>query len=168
MLQTIESHLRKALIIQPQVVVLKPKKDAMVVSKTNSNKSALRFWVPVIVWMMLIFGLSSIPGDNIPSVLSFQNTLYHFLSYLTLTILLSRAFMNTRSEIDPLEVMIFTSAFGLAYGFSDELHQAFIPFRSTSFFDIFIDGIGSLFGSGIYIIKNKYSKGVRFGKDKAI
>ena len=37
----------------------------------------------------------------------------------------------------------------LAYGLSDELHQAYVPGRQSSFYDVLADGAGALLGAAL-------------------
>jgi VanZ family protein len=39
------------------------------------------------------------------------------------------------------------------YGISDELHQFFVPGRHLSLFDVFLDSVGVIFATMIYLIR---------------
>ena len=41
----------------------------------------------------------------------------------------------------------------LAYGFSDEIHQLFVPGRAFEISDLAMDGLGSLIGIGLASLK---------------
>ena len=106
----------------------------------------IKFWFPVFIWMGLIFFSSSIHQENIAVLFSFQDVVFHTLAYLILAVFFARALKNTNSNIAALQILIFTIVFGVAYGLSDEFHQSFVPGRSVSGFDVFMDGAGSVFG----------------------
>ncbi len=107
----------------------------------------IKYWLPVLVFMGFIFYASSIPGSNIPSLFPFQDIAFHLFVYLILAFLFARALKNTYSNITPSKIILFTIIFGVAYGLTDELHQAFVPYRCVSSFDVFIDSVGSFIGS---------------------
>lgn len=110
----------------------------------------IKFWFPVFICMGLIFFASSIRKENIVFLFSFQDVVFHTLAYLILAVFFARALKNTNSNIAALQILIFTVAFGVAYGLSDEFHQSFVPGRSVSGFDVFMDGAGSVFGGLLY------------------
>lgn len=100
--------------------------------------------------MGFIFFVSSRPQRDIPPLFPFQDVVYHTLVYLILALYFSRALKNTNPNIPALNLIIFTIIFGVVYGITDEFHQSFVPGRSVSGFDVFIDAIGSTAGGIIY------------------
>lgn len=113
--------------------------------------SIIKSWLTVVACMGFIFFVSSQPQKDIPPLFSFQDVIYHTLAYLILALYFSRALKNTNPNIPALNLIIFTIIFGIVYGISDEFHQSFVPGRSVSGFDLFIDGIGSTAGGIIYL-----------------
>jgi len=111
---------------------------------------AVKYWLPEAAWMGLIFFVSSVPQGKVVSIFSFQDIVFHIFAYLILALFFSRALKNTNPDITVAQAVIFTIAFGIVYGLSDEFHQSFVPGRSVSGFDVFLDGIGSIAGSIIY------------------
>jgi len=97
--------------------------------------------------MGLIFFASSIPGSNIPPIFPFQDIVFHLFVYAVLGLCFARALKNTCLNIILSRVILWTLIFGIIYGISDELHQAFVPYRTVSGFDVFMDGLGALLGS---------------------
>lgn len=116
-------------------------------------KVSLRPWLPVIVWMCLIFFNSSIPGSSIPSLFQFQDIIFHLFAYFILALFFSRALKNTLPGINSFKIIFFTVIFSVVYGISDELHQVFVPDREFLGFDILVDGIGGFLGALIYSFK---------------
>ena len=100
--------------------------------------------------MGVVFATSSVPGKNIPSIFPFQDIAYHWLMYLIMAYFFARALRITSPQKRLSEIILLTVIFGVLYGITDELHQAFVPGRTVSGFDVFIDGVGSLLGSLIY------------------
>ena len=110
----------------------------------------LRFWVPVCAYASLIFYLSSQPHpeEDLPSfVLSLSDKVLHVAEYAVLGALCYRAFRWGLSET--WRPWAIPSAIILAsiYGLSDEIHQAFVPFRDSSWLDWLADVVGSSIGA---------------------
>jgi len=110
----------------------------------------LKFWLPVLVCMGIIFYASSVPGSDIPSLFPFQDILFHFTIYMLLAVSFSRALKNTFLSLRLENIVILAVFFGLFYGLTDETHQLFVANRNFDSIDIFIDGLGSAIGSFIY------------------
>lgn len=122
----------------------------MVVNKPASIIKMVWHWLPVAICMGLIFWGSSVPGKEIPYLFGFQDIVFHFAVYFVLTLFFCRALRKTYPEIPPAKLMLFGLAFGFFYGLMDEFHQSFVPQRSVSGLDLFIDGIASLLGGSIH------------------
>lgn len=119
----------------------------MPVSKINKAEPRLiSSWMPVVLCMVIIFILSSVPGKDIPPIFVFQDVVYHLLAFFFLAYFFAKALKNSFFNIRQSRLIIFTLAFGLFYGITDEFHQLFVPFREFSGMDIMFDGIGSLLG----------------------
>lgn len=134
------------------MLALKPAKDVMPAKNQNRPgiSGILKLWLPVVACMGFIFYASSIPGKNIPALFVNQDTIFHICIYLLLAYFFSRALKNTYQDIAVAKLILFTVIFGVIYGITDELHQAFVPYRTVSALDVFNDGIGSLIGSLFY------------------
>ena len=46
-------------------------------------------------------------------------------------------------------LLLLLIVFCIVYGISDEIHQIFVPSRSSDIFDVIADSIGSIFGAFI-------------------
>lgn len=90
-----------------------------------------------IIWMGLIFRMSSMPGGQVPGRFS---TLAHFLEYAVLAGLLILAMRRGRIADRALLGITWASAYGL----TDELHQAFVQARSPDPIDYLVDTSGAL------------------------
>ena len=103
-------------------------------------------WWPVIAYMAMLFGLSSLstipspPGD-----LSFYDV--HLIAYAGLSLLTVRALANARLHHVTWRVVVAAIAISTAYGVSDEYHQLFVPGRTFELLDIAADAIGSVVGA---------------------
>jgi VanZ family protein len=134
----------------PLIPAPTPKKDAMAALRPNRQTLVLKFWLPVLACMGFIFYMSGVPGSDIPPLFPFQDIIYHFFLYSVLAYLFARALKNTSCDIRPFQLLFFSVLFSIFYGITDELHQAFVPGRCVSGFDIFINSSGGITGSSVY------------------
>lgn len=68
----------------------------------------------------------------------------HMLLYLGFGLLLNRALSSSREEILSTHAAPFAIALGTCYALTDEIHQAFVPYRSVSVYDLLADFLGLL------------------------
>jgi VanZ family protein len=114
------------------------------------NKAGgVRYWLPVGLWMGVIFCSSSATGPSLPSLFPNQAVIFHLVVYTVLGWLFSRALQYQKPGIIFTKIVCYTVIFGLLYGFSDEIHQLFVPGRHADFFDLMLDGSGSFVGGYI-------------------
>lgn len=115
-------------------------------------KRSIRFflltWGPVLLWMSVIFYISSYPTIK-TSTVQWEDfsvkKLAHVLEYGFLAILMFRALR--REGIASGKAGILAVLFVFLYGSSDEIHQRFTTGRDSKFRDVLID----TFGSGVAI-----------------
>lgn len=108
-----------------------------------------RYWGPVCGYAGVMFYLSSLPhpDQDLPSFLDlFSDKVLHAVEYAVLGGLCYRAFRSCtdkswRHWAVPLAVLLAS-----LYGISDEMHQAFVPFRDSSWLDWLADSVGAAFG----------------------
>jgi VanZ family protein len=134
----------------------------------------LKYWLPVLVWMSLIFSFSTDVGSAantsrfiepilrwlIPNISPgavekahfFIRKAAHLSEYGVLGVLLWRALRHTRLGASgrifwkPAVAALVLSA---AYAATDEFHQSFVPTRTASVRDVMIDTSGSLLSLSI-------------------
>ena len=114
---------------------------------------ALRYWVPALAYMALIFALSSmrISAPMIQDV-PFQDKGIHFIEYLVLGFVCAYATRRTWPGRRPSRTILLGAFLAAAWGFSDELHQAFVPMRSADYRDFIADVLGSGAGAILYAV----------------
>ncbi len=116
----------------------------------GSNKflTFLRFQGPAVLYVAIIFGMSSLPGSDVPEMpFAFGDKFVHALEYGLLGIFLYRAFRYPKPWVSsPYRA---TLAFGILYAASDEIHQLFVPGRYCDFVDFLVDCIGLAVFAGI-------------------
>lgn len=98
--------------------------------------------------MGLIFVFSSIETE-IPLVRQFplRDKGLHFTVYAVLGWLCATASVQTWPELPGAVTGGFAFCVATLWGFSDELHQAFVPGRTAEFYDLVADAAGSFAGS---------------------
>ena len=114
-------------------------------------KRFLALWLPVIVWMGVIFIGSSI--DRLPrvggsTIDGFVHRAAHLLEFAVLGALVLRAASKGR-PISKREIIITLIVVGL-YGVSDEFHQRFTPGRSSEGIAVLFDVAGGMIGAWLY------------------
>ncbi|MFH1859660.1 MAG: VanZ family protein [bacterium] len=102
-----------------------------------------RWWVFSIIYMGIIFGLSSVTSDNTPSFFPFFDKIAHLTEYTGLGWLLRNAFNGS---------FLAAVLTGSLYGLSDELHQLFVPGRECDYKDLLCDIAGCIFGQFIGLL----------------
>ncbi len=120
----------------------------------------LKYWLPIIVWLVVIFLFSSLPDlkSNLPSLFDFiLRKAAHIFEYAVLGFLLFRAFHLGQSH-PAKKTFVFSFLLSALYAASDEWHQTFILNRSGEIKDIFIDSFGALLSLSVfYFIKKENS-----------
>lgn len=104
-------------------------------------------FIPVVLWMILIFYMSSIPdlpSNKIFIVDFIFKKSAHLFEYTVLFLLWFRAL----GDKNPLHALLFS----IAYAFTDEIHQLFVPGRTGRLRDVGIDSIGMII-SALLIVK---------------
>jgi hypothetical protein len=118
----------------------------------GSAKSFTKLWIPVIVFAILIFWLSSLESPfDIKLELSGADKLVHFVEYLIFGLLLIRAINGSYPDMSIRNATLLAVAIGAFYGFTDELHQSVVPGRFSTISDFIFDVIGVLGGVVVYI-----------------
>jgi VanZ family protein len=106
----------------------------------------LRYQLPAIVWALVIFAASSIPASKLPRlVLKISDKIIHASVFLVFGLLVYRALeiRIQRSSFDWRRALLTVCAV-TAYGVLDELHQSFVPGRTTDVWDATADATGGL------------------------
>ena len=131
-------------------------------SQTNliEPQAKLKNWVPPFLYMVLIFGISSLEQPPLPMP-EFEwltiDKLYHFVEYAILGALVARALVKAKPAILPSRwIWCIAAVFSILYGASDEWHQTFVPGRFATIADWVADVLGSIAGVfGVYLYYRK-------------
>ena len=106
----------------------------------------MRLWLPVFVWMGVIFGLSSMAINHTAefSWLDFiVKKTAHATEYAILYWLVWRASSDGGRKTST-RLFVTSFIFTLFYSFSDEWHQTLIPGREGTLRDVGFDSLGML------------------------
>lgn len=117
-----------------------------------------------IIYAGIIFGISSVPGNRLPSI-SVSDYFIHFLGYVALGSLLMWWRLHN-SSVSIAVAMCQAIFLGSLYGLADELHQYFVPNRYADPVDWVADTLGSAVGAiavlALFLVFSKRS-GLREG-----
>ena len=109
---------------------------------------AVRAWVPAVVYVGLIFAVSSIPGSVFCDMpLRIFDKAAHAVEYAGLGLFLMIAFRGSLPEGLKSNALLFALGTGLLVGVADELYQLVVPGRGVEFLDWVADVIGVTVGS---------------------
>jgi VanZ family protein len=108
----------------------------------NRSEAPARFlWLPVVAYMALIFGLSSV--SRTPAFVSGIDKYLHAMLYGGFGALLVRGFAGGWHRRVTVSVVVTTILIAALYGVSDEFHQSFVPNRSVEVLDVMADTVGA-------------------------
>lgn len=112
-----------------------------------SKTHRVRAWLPVVIWMALIFTLSSIP-DLRSGLQPLWDAILRKLAHATEYGILAWLFFRPlrRHGIDGGFAAILAVVLSVVYAVSDEFHQTFVPGRSGAGLDVVIDSLGASIG----------------------
>ena len=133
-------------------------------------RPVLKYWLPVLLWMILIFVGSTdlmsaehtsrflvpflrwlvpdISDAAIATIQLFIRKCAHLAEYAILAAFLLRALRKSQERLARAAASAFILA--VIYATFDELHQAFVPSRTASPYDVAIDTAGALSGLVVY------------------
>jgi VanZ family protein len=110
--------------------------------------AVLWYWGPVALYASLIFYLSSQshPEEYIPEfvLLELSDKVLHAIEYALLGVLCYRAFRHAAGTWGGQYAVLLAIVATMAYGVTDEWHQAFVPFREPDRWDLAADLLGTL------------------------
>lgn len=109
----------------------------------------------VILYAVLIIGLSSIPGSSYPDLKWFSHDkLIHLGEYLIFGILVSRVVVFRTAASG--QVFLIALLIAGTFGALDETYQILIPGRDNSYGDWVADVAGAALGSSLYLMWKSY------------
>ncbi|MFC1608905.1 VanZ family protein [Patescibacteria group bacterium] len=117
----------------------------------------LKYYLPLIIWMVIIFSFSEIEGNGqareVDIWFYIQRKGAHIFEYFVLAFLIFR--VADLYNVTKKEGALLALVFSFAYAVSDEIHQLFVPGRDGKLSDVGIDLIGIVLMVVIWNIWNK-------------
>ena len=110
----------------------------------------LRYWLPVLAYVTLIFALSSIHNLAPPTDWPNADKGAHLIEYSILGLLLVRAYRGSGVFPTLLPSSLLALITGFATGIADELFQAHVPGRVSSAADFLADAAGVAVGQLLF------------------
>ena len=115
----------------------------------------LRYWLPVLVYVAIIFSLSSVANLTPPVRWSNADKAAHLIEYTLLGFLLVRAFYGARVFSAIVACGLLAVVAGFATGIADEIFQAGVPGRVSSAADFRMDALGVVLGVVAYALARR-------------
>src|SRR3989344_2681646 len=106
----------------------------------------------VIIFTLSSFGEFSPPSKKGSSLFSI---IYHFSAFFFLNLFLLFAFVRGNKH----DFIIIAILISITYGIFDEIHQLFVPGRTSDFFDVMMNNTGICFSSIFYMFFMNTKKG---------
>jgi hypothetical protein len=128
-------------------------------------KKFLWRWLPVILWMIVIYigsSIGGVPRVGGKAIDGMVHRAAHLIEFAVLGALVLRAVSNGTRAITRRE-MIVTLIIVALYGASDEFHQRFTPGRSSEGIAVVFDALGGLIGMLVWRWYRRISRPVRGG-----
>jgi VanZ family protein len=107
----------------------------------SPDREALSLWGPVVVYMAAIFFVSGMSAPPVPQ--DVPDVSLHEAAYFGLTLLLVRALARGSWNGVTLATLAGAWVVAVAYGFTDEFHQSYVPNRHAELRDLAADAIGA-------------------------
>ena len=120
------------------------------IQNLKPTRAFVRWWLPVLLWMSVIFigsSIGPIPRVGGKVTDSLVHRIAHVLEFAVLGALVLRA-SSQDNQITKREILI-TVIVAALYGASDEYHQRFTPGRSSEGLAVLFDAAGGLLGAWI-------------------
>ncbi len=114
-----------------------------------SKQKKFWLWLPVVLYALVIFSSSAIPGQYVPELFPGSDKIFHFLEYLPFGFLIVRA-LSRSIHVSRLHSLLMTIFVVILFSLSDEFHQLFVPARQFDLVDAFFDLCGATIGSVLY------------------
>ena len=108
------------------------------------------YWFPVVIYCAAIFVQSSFPAPIKVPRFVLADKLLHFFAYAVLGMLFLRGFLHSSYRGKRRFILFASILLTVLYGFSDELHQYFVPSRSAELLDLLFDSLGACVGVWAY------------------
>ncbi len=122
-------------------------------------KHVVRYYVPLVLYLIFIFYLSSLSlphqeNFKLGKKINFIDNYEHIIEYGLLSFLFYRAIKHSNLKLKR-SPFFYAILFSLIYALTDEIHQIFVPLRGFDKYDLLADTLGSSCILVFKWIKNK-------------
>ncbi len=120
---------------------------------TINYKILVRFWLPIPLYIGLIFFMSSLSfiPFALPKITNFDKIM-HMTEYAILAVLLARA-VNSAARPSSLWLrLLICVGLVVVFGSLDEIYQSTVPNRQSDIWDLAADSLGGFLGSGLFFL----------------
>ena len=117
--------------------------------KNSKLSSGITIFGAVAIFVISSFKFEGVSSSGLFSVI------YHFSAFFCFSFFL---FISSVRGKNNKKIFFLSVLISLIYSVLDELHQYFVPGRTSAVFDIGINSLGILFSSLIYTIRLNYQK----------
>ena len=119
------------------------------------EKNTYIAWTCSLIIAVFIFYMSSLTSEQVPGGGSGSGAyFYHVIIFFLLAFFLAIAMAKGKNK----KLILLSFAISIAYAFSDEIHQSFVPGRNPSIKDILLDFVGISLASLIHMASFKYTQ----------
>lgn len=126
-----------------------------------SGQGLIVLWLPWVVWMVVIFLGSAVPGSELPGVLGlpYIDKILHFFEFAVFGLLAARVVKRwpVRSP-DTVMLIAAVAVIAFFYGLIDETHQIFVPNREFDLSDLSADIIGGALGAWTWLLTSRHPR----------
>ena len=112
---------------------------------STHDSRPLLLWGPVILYMAVIFYVSSLHEAPLPAGMSDKSA--HWLGYTGLSVTIVRALAGGLPRPIAARTAMAAVLLAVAYGATDEFHQMFVAGRSAEVMDLAADAFGAVAGA---------------------
>jgi VanZ family protein len=111
-------------------------------------------WGPVAAYLALIFYLSA--QSQVAWAGPYPDVVLHAAEYCVLAVLLARGLNDGMGRAVPDRLHLLTWTLCVLYAISDEIHQFFVPGRSSDWRDVLSDAAGAALGLAALAIVQRW------------
>jgi len=139
----------KATILRAKQKSKLKSKSSRVILRAKPEGSRLKwlsiYWLPTFVWAGVIFYLSHLPVEELPSwEIPYLDKVIHLIEFGLLATLCLRSFVATYPSRSNQSLILITFVVVFCYAILDEYHQSFVIGRITDVYDLAADTSGIL------------------------
>ena len=109
-----------------------------------SVRNIVRYQLPPVLWAIVIFAESSVPGPKIPALPSGSDKVVHAFIYFVFCGLVYRWLASRYAGRSMGFELFLAEVATILYGLSDEFHQMYVPGRTADILDVTADACGGV------------------------